>query len=354
MKRCLALAIVLCTPLLLSAQILDMNGNPTIHPPYEAPGNAPSIMKGSGGPPVILHVIPSQVQFTEDIAWDGKHIWVQGYNNFQLLQLSTVDGSIIKTIPTSIQRPYGLAFGDNALWVADTDNHMIQQVDTATGNVLSTFPTPAQFGSSYPTGLAWDGSQLWHNDAMATNGNPNDSTYYLTTAGQILQHYHAYGTYVTGLAWDGQYLWSNDNPSQLIYKIDPATFTALGVIDAPGGPYPNGLAFDGQYLWVANNATDSIYKIDTSAVTGLQNIHGENGFSVYPNPVKGWCTVEVGTKLPGSAYGIYDQQGRRVAAGTWKTNRQRLDLRGLSPGVYLVRSEEQPWISVRLVRMADR
>jgi sugar lactone lactonase YvrE len=319
------------------AQDLDLHGNPTLRPPYEAPAPPSSALKGAGGPPVILHVIPSQVSYTEDIAWDGKYLWVEGYNTNTLYQLSPVDGSIVKTIPSNVMRPYGLAFGDNSLWVADTDNHLIQQVDTSNGNVLSSFPTPAVFGGSYPTGLAWDGTQLWHNDAMATGGGPNDSTYYISTAGQVLQHYHGFGTYITGLAWDGQYLWSNDNPSQLIYKIDPVTFTALGVISAPGGAYPNGLAFDGQYLWVANNTTDSIYKIDTASVTGIGDKFETTGFTTFPNPVSQTLTIEIPPSALGSDYIISDALGRRVLEGRCLSTYSPVDMSDQPPGWYICR-----------------
>ena len=240
----------------------------------------------------VINVIPSpnQSTFIGDIAFDGEYLWVEGFNEFFLHQISTVDGSIIRSIPTSVERPHGLTFDGNYLWLSDGANKIIQKIDTSNGNVIETIPTPADINQSYPGGLAWEGTNIWINDSKGPETTtPGDSTFLIDTNGAILQSYDAKGDYPTGLAFDGQYLWSSDNVTDEIYKIDVTTFLVIDTIPAPGGQYPNGLAFDGQYLWVSNNDRDSIYQIDLDPVTSVfdNSTIPSNQFTVQPNPSSG-------------------------------------------------------------------
>ncbi len=290
MKKIISVLIFCAVTNLTFAQKLDESGN-IISSRYENLKQITSISLKStkAVAPNIISVIPSPTSTPCDIAFDGKYLWIEGFNELQIYQISPINGSIIKTIPSNVHRPYGLTFDGTYLWLADTDNKIIQQIDTSNGNVIQFFPTPAISSSSYPGGLAWDGQNLWHNDAMELNFNPNDSTYKVNTSGQIIQSYHAFGKSAIGLTWDGQYLWSSNNKTNEIYKIDVAAFSVIDTIDAPGGQYPNGLAFDGQYLWVANSDADSIYQLDIDFVPSrVSNLTSTlNQLSIYPNPSTG-------------------------------------------------------------------
>jgi DNA-binding beta-propeller fold protein YncE len=295
----------------------------------------------SAAAPVILHVIPSPTMGTCEIDYDGQNLWVTGYADFVIFKISPVTGAVLKTIPSSIMRPYGLAFAAGNLWITDTDNHIIQQVDTATGSVISSFPTPCVSSSSYPAGLAWNGSHLWHNDPMGTMGSPNDSTVKITTSGAVVARHHAFGTYTSGLAWDGSSLWSSNNITQEIYKINPGTFSVTDTIQAPGGPYPNGLAFDGQYLWVANNYTDSIYKIKikAQAQAGVDELNVGSLLSVYPSPAHDVLTVEYSGTRKEIYYFISDQLGRCVLNGRLNAGTGTIDISGFASGMYFLNTE---------------
>ena len=337
----------------LQAQaILDSNGN-LIDKNVDGTSlkSSPGSAKTTSSPPIIINTIQSPTSYVSDIAFDGENLWVEGYSEFVLFKISPVDGAVLKTIYTNITRPYGLEFANGNLWVADADNHLIQQVDTSNGNVISTFPTPCVSG--YPQGLAWDGQNLWNNDAMATSGNPNDSTYKITTTGQLLEAHHAFGTYVTGLAWDGQYLWSSDNPNQHIYKINTSSFTVIDTVDAPGGQFPNGLAFDGQYLWVSNNDTDSIYQIDISNTnTGISQdaLTNKLGFSIYPNPATDEITIELSGSKAGSTYSIFDQTGKKILNGKLNDESTIVDIKNLTEGIYLFQVGEKQMQSFKVIK----
>jgi len=225
-----------------------------------------SELKAKALPPNIIHTIPSPTTGTMEIAFDGTYLWVGPWGENKLYQISPIDGTVIKTIPVTVIKPYGLAYDGSSLWLTVNESKLIKKIDPSNGNVLASFPTPANPAASYPTGLAWDGTNLWNNDPKGPLAGDNifDSTFEITTTGSKVRGFDAYGTYPSGAAWDGHYLWLSDNPSQTIHKVDPTTFTIVLSIDAPGGQYPNGLAWDGTYLWVANNASDMLYQLDVS------------------------------------------------------------------------------------------
>lgn len=319
-------------------EALDNSGNPRNSVDVVKLRNAPIYEKSATNTATVINVIPSPNLSTSsinDIAFDGEYLWVEGYNEYFLHQISPIDGSIINSIPTSVQRPYGLTFDGTNLWLADADNKIIQRIDTANGDVLQSFPTPAVSSTSYPGGLAWDGENLWHNDMMGILGNPDDSTYKLNTAGEILQSYHAFGTYTEGLAWDGQYLWSTDNINGEIYKIDVSTFTVVDTIDAPGGAYPNGLTFDGQYLWLANNSSDSLYQIDIDYfASGVNNLTPtQNELTIYPNPASNEITI-ISEQIVINNINIININGKSVKS--FNQNKRKINVADLANGIYFI------------------
>ncbi len=285
----------------------------------------------------VIHDIPSVSSNPCDIAFDGVDLWLSGYDDYFLYKISRIDGSVIRKIPTTVQRPYGLEYANGYLWIVDTDHHIIQKIDPANGTVISSFPTPAKSSNSYPTGLAWDGQNLWNNDVMGYNSNLYDSTYNITNTGSRLAVYHGYGQYCSGLAWDGHYLWSTDNTLLEIHKIDLATFTVIETIDAPGGIYPNGLAFDGQYLWVANNGRDRLYQIDIgyTATTAIIDSPGNgSAFYVYPNPATDEIRITLPSSGVGMTYSITDQLGKQVLTGEIKSETTIFNIKQLESGIY--------------------
>jgi len=79
--------------------------------------------------------------------------------------------------------------------------------------------------------------------------------------GDILQVIKTPGPCPTGLAFDGQNLWLADNFTDKIYKIDPASGNILKSFDSPGHR-PEGLTWDGQNLWHIDQGERSMYVID--------------------------------------------------------------------------------------------
>jgi hypothetical protein len=342
MKNKTALFIIsMITGYTLFSQVnLDANGHPTDK------AHAVDLSKLSTNnqvytakAPVVIKQIKGPSTALDDIAFDGTNLWVEGYCTNLLYKVSPVTGATLKTIPTSICKTYGLEFANGNLWVADNGNHIIQQVDTANGNVITSFSSASECSTSYPTGLAWDGQNLWQNDPNSGTTTAYDTTYKTTATGQLIQSYFGIGTYITGLAWDGKFLWLSDNGSVVLYKIDVSTFTIIDIVSAPGGKYPNGLAYDGQHLWVSNNASDSIYQLDISnTATGITNHVLTNAADIvlYPNPAQGEITITLPVDKAGASYTIIDLTGKQITTGNLPKQTNKIDISQLALGMYFL------------------
>ena len=89
-------------------------------------------------------------------------------------------------------------------------------------------------------------------------------------SGEVIKFFNTPGSYPTGLCYDGKNLWLADRGTDKIYYLNPETGTLIRQIESPAY-WPMGLAWDGKYLWNADyrGRTDKsedldgmIFKID--------------------------------------------------------------------------------------------
>ncbi len=122
------------------------------------------------------------------------------------------------------------------------------------GTVVDTIPSPG----NNPTGLAWDGSNLWSADSASNiyKVNPNDGTVERTISTDIDGNQG-------GLTWvEGKLFYGNDSPDA-IFVIDADSEEIEGSLDTPG-PRSMGLAWGDGHLWNLDFETTEIYKINIS------------------------------------------------------------------------------------------
>jgi hypothetical protein len=158
----------------------------------------------------------------------------------------------------------GLEWDGHYLLYAAGFSNMIYRLDISDGHVVSSFPSAAPF----PTGLTFTG-EVW--SAQTGCNFLNCSPHQVVQEdliGNVAHTFKGIGQYPTGLAFDGHFLWHSDNSTDLIYKIDPATFAVLGSFSAPSA-FPNDLAWDGATLWVISNYTGRLYQYDVSGLTSV-------------------------------------------------------------------------------------
>ena len=161
-------------------------------------------------------------------------------------------GKVTKGFKAPYGFPTGLTFDGKNLWLSDYKADKLICLDPKTGETVKEIPSPG----FWPVGLAWDGEALWNIDAAQQKIFRVDPSY-----GTILQTIDAPGRNPKGLAWDGETLWVSDPRGQKIMKIDLTDGTAVQSFPAPARN-AEGLTYDGTYLWCADRILDEIHMID--------------------------------------------------------------------------------------------
>jgi len=161
---------------------------------------------------------------------------------------------VIDSMPSPGPNPSGLAFDGTYLWHADATEDKIYKLDTS-GNIVDSFDSP----DDNPKGLTFDGTYLWNADDKY---DFRSKIYKLDTSGNIIDSFNSPSSRPSGLTFDGTYLWNADNNTDKIYKLD----TSGNIVDSFDSParYSGDLAFDGTYLFVVGNWDHKIHKLDTS------------------------------------------------------------------------------------------
>jgi hypothetical protein len=238
---------------LLGQNQIDFNNNTSSILSDGQPLTSSTITESVPLPPCIINTISAQTTGASSMTTDGKSFWVGSFPS-QIVKVSQT-GALLKTLNIGFTRPYGMEFIDGYLWVTDNSG-FIHKIDTASGASVKSFPTVF---ASDETGLAWDGTYLWHLSRGTKTITKVDTATGL--AADTLDV--SFLSLPSGLTFQGPYLWVGENSSHEILRMDTATLAVLDTIDAPS-IFPNGQAILGPYLWTIGNpfGSDSIYQID--------------------------------------------------------------------------------------------
>lgn len=156
------------------------------------------------------------------MTWDGASLWIGDETNGRMVQVSTT-GSVLSTLNVWYWSNSGLAWDGMAFWIG---NYNLSQIHkhSETGAPLLSWPIPNNSGIEHPTGLAFDGTNLWIGDSK--EGAQNNVAR-VNTSGQLIDTFDttAWGippvTYpeFKSLAWDGQHLWYTADDLSYVYEI---------------------------------------------------------------------------------------------------------------------------------------
>jgi len=172
-------------------------------------------------------------------------------------------GEIISSYNLPGKFPTGLTYDGKNIWLADRMLDQLFCIDPTNGKVILSIKSPAY----WPTGLAWDGKNLWNADVkggIPLAENYNGKIYEINPAnGTILNVIQSPSPTPRGLAWDGKYLWCADNSKDEIIQFSAEDGTTIRSFKAPASD-AQGLAFDGKYLWISDRIRNEIYMVDTT------------------------------------------------------------------------------------------
>jgi len=170
-------------------------------------------------------------------------------------------GDIVKSFSTQSNYPTGLCFDGKNLWLADRGTDKIYCLNPETGALIRQIESPAY----WPMGLAWDGKYLWNADYRGRTDKSEDLDGMIFKIdpkdGTILKTLQSPAKSPKGLTWDGKYLWCVDDKADKVIQFSQVDGTTIKSFKSPAKD-PKGITFDGKYLWISDRGTDEIYMVD--------------------------------------------------------------------------------------------
>lgn len=263
-------------------------------------------------------------------AWDGSYLWVTNNDaapGTKIHEINPTTGNmyVILTYTYSYTSGgfTGMTWANGFLWPVYWPDDAIWKIDPTDGSHDGTYSAPS---TPYPYGMAWDGRWFWYTDQ-------NENRVYRIDPSTMLSNgWWSLPFSPKDCGFDGSYLYIMSGTNTL-YQLDTGT---LSVISSQSFPRSScaGLAFGGGYMWVGTNAsTGKVYKVTWTPLYTDEEVAGNKGFSLYPNP----ATECAFLRLPfPQEVTVYDAAGREVM----RTDRSKeLSIRSGEiggPGVYFV------------------
>ena len=201
-----------------------------------------------------------------------------------------LDGDQTSTVTVSVDA--GASSGDYD-GVAGVTRSVVTADDPPV-RIVSSFDVP---GGS-PTGIAWDGTDLW----IADN---TSKLYRFSTSGTLLET-HNLAFSVSDLAWDGANVWAHLVDGSAIVKLD-AQGSEIGRLEV-GYWYGSGFAFDGAAFWVGDYNIGRIYK---HLPDGTLQRYIETDFFGHPTGIT-WDGTDL---LVGDSFELYNRVYRITTDG---------------------------------------
>ena len=150
--------------------------------------------------------------------------------------------------------PTGLAWDGTNLWMIDNLKN-VYKMDTS-GTVLSSFTAPR-----FPDlDLSWDGTGLWIGGGQGYGSGRNMKVDALGNRVDSLDVSH---WALSGFEWDGKFFWISDYNSSLIYKHARNGTPLLNFGVDVSTARPNSISYDGVNLWIGSPG-NNVSKYSTS------------------------------------------------------------------------------------------
>jgi hypothetical protein len=216
------------------------------------------------------------------IAWDGTDLWVANADGETVERRRASDGKgLVSYTQFGVNtKPHDVLVTAGYVYVTGLKGSgtsgIIYRIDMQAGDVPFAVIPITNTGPN-PTGITFDGEQLWTaNNAGGLIGG--SITRFVPTTG-LATTFTAGFTAPSDILWDGENLWVADFAADRVRRVDPATGAVLQSIVV--GNAPRELLFDGTNLWVSNFFDDSVTVIRAVGAlrgTVLQTLTG-NGIA---------------------------------------------------------------------------
>ena len=177
----------------------------------------------------------------ETAAFDGARVWTA--NAFGTISIVTPGAAIpwtVTTVTAGFARPTGILYDGSNMWVTDSDANTLLKLDSG-GNILQTVTVGN--GPVYP---AFDGANIW----VPNNDGPS-VTVVRASSGAVLATLTGFslgGPWAA--AFDGERVLVSENFSQGAWLWKAADLSPIGFFPLGAATNPFGAASDGINFWI--------------------------------------------------------------------------------------------------------
>jgi hypothetical protein len=149
----------------------------------------------------------------------------------------------------SLSQPTGLAFDGSNLWISNAGNNTVMKIRASDGQFQASYPVTS------PGTLAFDGQRIWVNHRTSSGGN-TVSVLFAADGRQALNTITV-GNMPNYMIWDGWGLWvvARDGTFK---RIDNWGSTYCSGT-TPGSGWDYGVAFDGNNTWISDYSNSKVY-----------------------------------------------------------------------------------------------
>ena len=182
----------------------------------------------------------------------------------------------------------GLVNINGFLWNASPITDNILKIDPTDGGTITSEHLFTNHSFPSPSSLTHDGTHFWVIDWQS-----NTISKVLAETGEVLAEYdgpdNSSDPRPTGITWDGLDLWLSYEAEEKIYRVRPTNtpplLDVLDFFDAPGaiegGSRPKDLTWDGEFLWHSDAGTGKVYKLETDIMPfGITGCIQKNGIGI--------------------------------------------------------------------------
>jgi hypothetical protein len=215
------------------------------------PGKLYSIDPSQAPGPVTL-VTAGLGASTIGIAFDGQRIWTANLGSPGSVSIVTLNPTTVTTVTAGFSGPTGLVYDGANMWVTDGGDQMLKKLDSS-GNIIMP-SVPVGNGPSHP---AFDGTNIW-----VPNGNSASVTVVRAVgqlAGTVLATLSGNGLNTpTQIAFDGERMLVTNQSGNSVSLWRASDLSPIGTFPTGGGTGPFGACSDGLNFWVTLGATNKV------------------------------------------------------------------------------------------------
>ena len=175
----------------------------------------------------------------------AEGLWILDQADNRAYLVDYKNGRTLRKLDTDTKAGSGITFDGSALWTASTYSREILKIDAESGKTLARYDSPGAGVVAWTVGRR---SPLAPPAKAPANPNPP-------------QRRNATGAH--GLEWRDGKLWVSNPPSQMIYRIDPASFRVEQQFPSAGNR-PHGIGWEGKWLWCAQSNANAFFRFDPS------------------------------------------------------------------------------------------